>query len=38
MLTQKVIEKQLDKAIADIEQLDTVFGQVMRIRVERLDG
>jgi homoserine dehydrogenase len=38
MLTQKVIEKQLDKAIEEIEQLDTVFGQVMRIRVERLDG
>ncbi|MES9945270.1 MAG: homoserine dehydrogenase [gamma proteobacterium symbiont of Ctena orbiculata] len=38
MLTQKVIEKQLDKAIAEIEQLETVFGQVMRIRVERLDG
>ncbi|MEW8194737.1 MAG: homoserine dehydrogenase, partial [Candidatus Thiodiazotropha sp.] len=38
MLTQKVIEKQLNKAIAEIEQLDTVFGQVMRIRVERLDG
>ncbi|MEW8548991.1 MAG: homoserine dehydrogenase [Candidatus Thiodiazotropha endolucinida] len=38
MLTQKVIEKQLNKAIAEIEQLETVFGQVMRIRVERLDG
>jgi homoserine dehydrogenase len=38
MLTQSVIEKQLNKAIAEIEQLDTVFGQVMRIRVERLDG
>ncbi|MBT3049251.1 MAG: homoserine dehydrogenase [Candidatus Thiodiazotropha sp.] len=38
MLTQKVIEMQLNKAIAEIEQLDSVFGQVMRIRVERLDG
>ncbi|MEW8524243.1 MAG: homoserine dehydrogenase [Candidatus Thiodiazotropha endolucinida] len=38
MLTQKVIEKQLNKAITEIEQLETVFGQVMRIRVERLDG
>jgi homoserine dehydrogenase len=38
MLTQSVIEKQLNKAIAEIEHLDTVFGQVMRIRVERLDG
>ncbi|MEW8250346.1 MAG: homoserine dehydrogenase [Candidatus Thiodiazotropha sp.] len=38
MLTQKVIEMQLNNAIAEIEQLDSVFGQVMRIRVERLDG
>ncbi|MCU7881620.1 MAG: homoserine dehydrogenase [Candidatus Thiodiazotropha sp. (ex Lucinoma aequizonata)] len=38
MLTQKVIEKQLNEAIASIEHLDSVFGQVMRIRVERLDA
>jgi homoserine dehydrogenase len=38
MLTQRVLEKQLDQAIAAIEQLDSVSGQVMRIRVERLDG
>ncbi|MES9991094.1 MAG: homoserine dehydrogenase [Candidatus Thiodiazotropha sp.] len=38
MLTQKVIEKQLNKAIAEIEKLESVFGQIMRIRVERLDG
>ncbi|MES9969179.1 MAG: homoserine dehydrogenase [Candidatus Thiodiazotropha sp.] len=38
MLTQKVIEKHLDSAIEKIEQLDAVYGQVMRIRVERLDG
>lgn len=38
MLTQKVMEKQLNVAIAAIEQLDSVYGQVMRIRVERLDG
>ena len=38
MLTQKVIEKQLNNAISEIEQLEAVFGQVMRIRVERLDG
>ncbi len=38
LLTQKVIEKQLDRSIEEIEQLDSVFGQVMRIRVERLDG
>ncbi|MCU7904543.1 MAG: homoserine dehydrogenase [Candidatus Thiodiazotropha sp. (ex Epidulcina cf. delphinae)] len=37
MLTQKVMEKQLNVAIAAIERLDSVFGQVMRIRVERLD-
>jgi len=38
MLTQRVQEKQLNQAIAAIEQLDSVSGQVMRIRVERLAG
>jgi homoserine dehydrogenase len=38
MLTQQVLEKQMNKAIAAIEQLDSVSGKVMRIRVERLDG
>jgi homoserine dehydrogenase len=38
MLTQSVLEKQLDQAIVGIEQLPSVTGQVMRIRVERLDG
>jgi homoserine dehydrogenase len=38
MLTQRVLEKQLNQAISAIEQLDSVSGQVMRIRVERLDG
>jgi homoserine dehydrogenase len=38
MLTQRVLEKQLNQAIAAIEQLDSVSGQVMRIRVERLAG
>jgi len=38
MLTQRVMEKQLNQAIAAIEQLDSVSGQVMRIRVERLEG
>lgn len=38
MLTQQVLEKQMNQAIAAIEQLDSVAGKVMRIRVERLDG
>jgi homoserine dehydrogenase len=38
MLTQRVLEKQLDQAMVGIEQLPSVTGQVMRIRVERLDG
>ena len=38
MLTQEVLEKQMNQAIAAIEQLDSVSGTVMRIRVERLDG
>jgi homoserine dehydrogenase len=38
MLTQRVLEKQLDQSIVGIEQLSSVAGQVMRIRVERLDG
>ncbi|MEJ2589892.1 MAG: homoserine dehydrogenase [Candidatus Thiodiazotropha sp.] len=38
MLTQRVLEKQLNQAIAAIEQLSSVSGKVMRIRVERLAG
>jgi len=38
MLTQRVLEKQLNQAIAAIEGLESVSGQVMRIRVERLEG
>jgi homoserine dehydrogenase len=38
MLTQRVVEKQMNQAIAAIEQLDSISGKVMRIRVERLDG
>ena len=38
MLTHRVLEKRLNEAIAAIEQLDSVSGQIMRIRVERLDG
>ncbi|MET0026784.1 MAG: homoserine dehydrogenase [Candidatus Thiodiazotropha sp.] len=38
MLTHAVLEKKLNEAIAAIEALDSVSGQIMRIRVERLDG
>ncbi|MET0088486.1 MAG: homoserine dehydrogenase [Candidatus Thiodiazotropha sp.] len=38
MLTHTVLEKKLNEAIAAIEALDSVSGQIMRIRVERLDG
>jgi homoserine dehydrogenase len=38
MLTQRVLEKQMNHAITAIEQLDTITGKVMRIRVERLEG
>ena len=38
MLTQRVLEKQMNQAISAIEQLDSIAGQVMRIRVERLEG
>jgi homoserine dehydrogenase len=36
MLTQPVIEKQMDAAIAEIEALTTVTDSVMRIRMESL--
>jgi len=36
MLTQKVIEKQMTKAIAEIENLSGVTGSVTRIRMESL--
>ncbi|EDN69738.1 homoserine dehydrogenase [Beggiatoa sp. PS] len=38
MLTHKVVEKQVNKAIQAIEQLDSITGQVTRIRVEMLKG
>jgi homoserine dehydrogenase len=38
MMTHRVVEKRLNDALAEIEQLDSVTGQIMRIRVERLDG
>ena len=37
MLTQKVVEKNMDSAIKDIEALKTVKDSVMRIRMESLD-
>jgi homoserine dehydrogenase len=36
LLTQKVVEKNMNSAIAQIEALDTVKGKVRRIRVESL--
>jgi len=38
MLTQKIRERQMDNAIAEITELDVVHGDVHRIRVETLDG
>ena len=36
MLTHRVVEKQMDNAIREIESLDSVVGEIMRIRVEQL--
>lgn len=38
MLTHQVMEKQIDKAIQAIENLDGITGQVTKIRLEMLDG
>jgi homoserine dehydrogenase len=38
MLTHTLLEKHLNDAIASIEQLESLSGRIMRIRVERLDG
>ncbi|KRT54469.1 homoserine dehydrogenase [endosymbiont of Ridgeia piscesae] len=38
MLSHRVVEGQMNQAIAQIEALDSVSGQVMRIRVEQLDA
>ncbi len=38
MLTRKVLEGKMNQAIARIEALQTVNGQVTRIRLEHLDG
>jgi homoserine dehydrogenase len=38
MMTQAVVEKNMDQAIAQIEALDTVPDSIMRIRMESLGG
>ena len=38
ILTHKALEEKLNLAIAAIEALDDVSGEVMRIRVESFDG
>ena len=38
VVTNKAIQGSVDKAVADIEALDTIAGKVTRIRVEQLDG
>jgi homoserine dehydrogenase len=38
MLTHRVIERQMNEAIARIEALDSVQGEVTRIRMETLSG
>ena len=38
MLTHTVIEKNMNAAIGAIEALDSISGNVVRIRMERLDG
>ncbi|MBA1446285.1 MAG: homoserine dehydrogenase [Chromatiales bacterium] len=38
MLSHRVEERQMNQAIESIEALDAVAGEVMRIRVEQLDG
>jgi homoserine dehydrogenase len=38
MLTHRVVEKQMNKAIKQIEALKTITGEVTRIRLETLDS
>jgi homoserine dehydrogenase len=38
ILTSRAIERDLNKAVAEIEALDSIEGEVTRIRVESLDG
>ncbi len=38
MLTHEVLERQMNEAISKIEALSSVTGNVMRIRMEQLEG
>ncbi len=38
MLTQKVLERQMNQAISRIESMDSINGEVTRIRMEQLEG
>ncbi len=38
MLTQKVLERQMNQAISKIEAMDSINGDVTRIRMEQLEG
>jgi homoserine dehydrogenase len=38
MLTHRVVERQMDEAIRQIEALESVHGAVVRIRMETLSG
>ena len=38
MLTNKALQGSVDQAVAGIEALATIAGEVTRIRVEALDG
>ena len=38
MLTHSVVEKQMNEAIKQIESLNTITGDVTRIRMENLDA
>jgi len=38
MLTQKVLERQMNQAISKIESMDSINGEITRIRMEQLEG
>jgi homoserine dehydrogenase len=38
MLTQRVLERQMNQAISKIEALDSIDGKITRIRMEQLQG
>ena len=38
ILTQRVQEKKMNKAISQIQTLESIAGDVIRIRLETLDG